>query len=197
MSSDQEKWAENYKQVSENPPEVGTVLTTLSGEPVKLTAELKKGSPPFIFGRALVPDLFGEELGWYLRDADDRSYHGWRAVLLPRARVALIQKLGLGELNSDGSESVILVKSLRLIRYSNSKNSMLCEVHEYCEEPVPADLNMAHPASDETIDTEVREAETVPATEIFDSKGKADPPLGSIETPLTGSKRVTSGINDF
>lgn len=134
MSNEQEQWAAKYKEVSEKPPEIGAILTTFSGDPVKLTAELKVGAPPFIFGRVHVPDLFGEPLGWYLRDANDRSYHGWRTVLLPRARVTLIQKLGLGELNSDGSESVILVKSLRVVRYSNSKQSILCEVHEYCEE---------------------------------------------------------------
>lgn len=151
MSSEQAQWAAKYKEVSENPPKVGVILSTFSKLPVKLTAELKQGAPPFIFARATVPDLFGESLGWYLRDVDDRSYHGWRAVLLPRARSEIIQKIGLGEINADGTESVILVKSLRLIRYSSSGQSMLCEVHAYCDDKVECDETVAKTPPVETV----------------------------------------------
>lgn len=162
MSNEQTQWAAKYKEVSENPPKVGVILSTFSKRPVKLTAELKQGAPPFIFARATVPDLFGESLGWYLRDVDDRSYHGWRAVLLPRARSEIIQKIGLGEINADSTESVILVKSLRLIRYSSSGQSMLCEVHAYCDDKITDDKMEC----DETV------AKTPPDEAVRDHSGK-------------------------
>jgi hypothetical protein len=130
----QAEWAEEYTKITKNPPELGTVLRTLDGTPVRLTAELKKGLSPFIFGRAFVPDLFGEQLGWYLQSADNESYHGWKCVLLPRARGELIKKVGLGEMQENEEESIILVKSLKIIRYSHSGNSILCEVAEYLDE---------------------------------------------------------------
>lgn len=141
MSSASTEWAKSFKDTSENPPVAGAILTTLSGLPVKLTAELKQGQSPFVFARAYTSDIYGCSLGWYLRDSDDKSYHGWRAVLLPRARADLIKTIGLGELQANGVESIIFVKSLRLIRYSHSNNSMLCEIHEYCTpEEIPNEL---------------------------------------------------------
>ena len=168
MSNDKHKWAKDFKETLENSPEVGAILTTLSDKPAKLTAELKEGAPPFVFGRAYVPGLLGEPLGWYLRDADDNSYHGYRCVLLPRARTEIIRKIGLGELNADESESVLLVKSLKVVRYSNSRNSILCEVHEYWaeEEKPPLEEVVEPPAS--MCASEEKENDFIPAIAILD-----------------------------
>lgn len=141
MSDDQAQWAEDFARVSSTPPEPGTILKTLDGSPVKLSVELQEGASPFIFGRAYVPDLFNRELGWYLQGADNNTFRGYKCVLLPRARAELIQKIGLGVQNPDDtSENIILVESLKIIRYSHSKSSILCEVNEYLEEEVDQEI---------------------------------------------------------
>jgi len=127
------EWAADYARISSTQPEVGTILSTFDGSPAKLTIEVKKGASPFIFGRAYVPDLFGEELGWFLQDEENDSHHGFKCVLLPRARTQLIQKTGLGDIVDN--TSYVLVKSLKIIKYSYSGNSILCEVHEYVDAP--------------------------------------------------------------
>lgn len=132
--TDQTQWAEDFSKISKTPPEPGTVLSTMDDLPVKLTVELQKGASPFIFGRAYVSDLFGESIGWFLQGKENDSYHGYKCVLLPRARTDLIQKIGLGDMQDDAEESAIYVKSLKIIRYSHSGSSILCEVHEYLEE---------------------------------------------------------------
>jgi len=126
-------WAADYAKISSTPPGIGTILTTFDGTPARLSIELKKGDPPFIFGRASVPDLFGIKLGWFLQGEGNDQHHGYKCILLPRTRTTLIQRLGLG--NIVDNESFVLVKSLEVIRYSQSKDSILCEVHEYLEEP--------------------------------------------------------------
>ena len=167
MSSDQSKWAANFKETLENPPEIGAILTAYADAPAKLTVELKQGASPFIFARAYVPDLLGVPLGWHIRSADDKSYHGWRSVLLPRARAEVIQKIGLGELNADGTEGALVIKSLKVVRYSNSGASILCEVHEYwpeeCDEAVAKTPPKTVDVVPEVIDEETAEAIDDPA----------------------------------
>lgn len=169
--SDQSKWATQYKETLENPPEIGAILTAFDDVAAKLTAELKEGAPPFIFARAYVPDLLGVALGWHIRAIDDKSYHGWRCVLLARARADVIKKIGLGELNGDGTEGTLKIKSLRVIRYSNSGNSILCEVHEYW--PEEEELQMAVPAEegDEEAARALEEAAVVPEVNVHQHEG--------------------------
>lgn len=125
MHSDEvSKWSAQYNETLENPPEEGAILVTLDGSPVRLTVEIKDGSPPFIYGRMYVPEIVGVKLGWYLQSEGIDTYHGWKCILMPRARGDLTKKVGL-----DGD--TVLVKSLRMIRKSQSGKSYLCEVHEY------------------------------------------------------------------
>lgn len=125
MSSDEaSNWSAQYNETLEKPPEPGAILVTLDGSPVRLTVEIKDGSPPFIYGRMYVPEIVGIKLGWYLQNEKVDTFHGWKCILMPRARGDLIKKIGL-----DGD--MVLVKSLRMIRKSQSGKSYLCEVHEY------------------------------------------------------------------
>ena len=117
-------WSEQYNAVTENPPIDGAILTTINGGLVKLTVAIVDGAAPFIYGRIYVPEIVGVELGWFLQGVDVESYHGWKCILMPRARAELIKEIGL-----DGD--TVLVKSLRLIRKSKSGKSYLCEVKDY------------------------------------------------------------------
>ena len=121
------EWSAEYDALINAPPKEGDILTasTLDAN-VLLMVELKEDSPPFIYGRAYVPEIVGHPLGWFLLDTDSQSYHGWKCILLPRARTELIRKFGL---QNESME----VRSLRVIRVSQSGKSLLCEVHEYCK----------------------------------------------------------------
>ncbi len=125
MSDDKvREWSEQYNEITENPPADGTILQTVDGGPARLTVEIVDGSPPFIYGRIYVPEIVGVKLGWFLQGMDTESYHGWKCILMPRARAELIKKIGL-----DGD--TVTVKSLRLVRTSKSGKSYLCEVKDY------------------------------------------------------------------
>lgn len=122
------EWSEEYDSLINNPPKDGDILTTSTSDAnVLLMVELKEDSPPFIYGRAYVPEIVGHSLGWYLLDSKSQSFHGWKCILLPRARTELIRKFGLQHESME-------VRSLRVIRPSQSGKSLLCEVHEYCKE---------------------------------------------------------------
>lgn len=122
-------WQEEYDAAIQNPPKVGDILVAAEGM-VLLTIELKDGSPPFIFSKVNVSEIVGTTPKWYLQSEHDEYFHGWRCILLPKARGDLAKKFGL-------SQPTMLVKSLRVIHYSQSKKSLLCEVHKYGDENQP------------------------------------------------------------
>lgn len=122
-------WSKDYDDCISNPPSDGDILSTMGEDTdVLLVLELKENHPPFIYGRAFVPEIVGQPLGWYLQDTDSENSHGWKCILLPRARTELIRKYGL-------QSETMRVKSLRVVRPSQSGMSLLCEVHKYCDEP--------------------------------------------------------------
>ncbi len=118
------EWSKKYNEVIKNRPVDGSILVTTDGSLAKLTVEIVDGSAPFIYGRLYVPEIVGIELGWFLQGAEVETYHGWKCILMPRARADLIKKIGL-------SGDTVLVKSLRLVRESQSGKSFLCEVKDY------------------------------------------------------------------
>ena len=122
------EWSKDYDHHINNPPKDGDILTTPSVDSkVALVVELKEDSPPFIFGRAYVPEIVGHPLGWFLQSDTEENFHGWMCIILPRARTELIRKFGL-------QTPVIYVKSLKIVRESRSGRALLCEVHEYGDE---------------------------------------------------------------
>lgn len=117
-------WSEEYDRLIQNPPREGDILKSGDDSPVILLIELKADSPPFVYGRAYVPEIVGAKLGWFLQSAESQGFHGWKCILMPRARTELIQRCGL-------KEEVIEIVSLKVIRHSVSGKSLLCEVHEH------------------------------------------------------------------
>jgi len=126
-----EQWAVEYQQYTDNPPDEGAILECYGGEDARLDLELVEGKPPFLYGRAYVPQIVGMELGWFLQPFDSDSAHGWKCILLPKAREEVLRMLGI-------LEKRLRVKSLKIVRYSRTGASILCEVHEYCD--VPAEV---------------------------------------------------------
>ena len=119
------EWHEEYDAAINNPPKDGDILIAREGLAV-LKIELNTGKPPFIYGKVSVPEIVGVTPKWYLQGESDK-FHGWKCIILPRARAELSKKFGL-------SKEIMLVESLRVIKYSVSKKSLLCEVHRYGDE---------------------------------------------------------------
>jgi hypothetical protein len=118
------EWKDEWQKHTDNPPKPGDILRAYGGGPARLDVELVDGKPPFVYARVYVPCIVGHELGWFLQGIDSDQAHGWKCILLPKAREECLRKLGL-------KEPVISVKSLRVVRASQTGNSLLCEVAEY------------------------------------------------------------------
>jgi len=122
--TDIETWSKEYDELMKNKPSTGDILTTSDGSKAVLTIELLDKSPPFVYGRAYVPEVVGAHLGWFLQGGDSPDVHGWKCILMSRARTELIAKLGM-------SHDTVEVVSLRVVRESQSGKALLCEVCEY------------------------------------------------------------------
>jgi hypothetical protein len=123
MCNDLGDWSVKYQEVVNNPPKEGDILTALEGDAI-LIVEVAKNSPPFLYGKAFVPELPDIEPRWYLQNEGYKSPYGWKCILMPRARTELMQKCGL-------KGAFIKVKSLRVVKPSQTGKSLLCEVYEY------------------------------------------------------------------
>lgn len=124
-------WKQGYQSHLDNPPSEGSILRAYGGSNARLNVEVVEGKPPFVYGRAYVPSIAGAELGWFLQASDSEQGHGWKCILLPKAREECLRRLGV-------EKEFVEVKALRVVRYSQTKNSILCEVAEYAEEAVAA-----------------------------------------------------------
>jgi len=127
--SDVNVWSERYNEVTNNPPKEGDILTTFSGSPAVLTVELNEGTPPFIYGRAYVPEIISDDVRWCLQEENVSSYHGWKCILMPRARTELLRHVKL-----DGE--TVEVQSLKIVRPSQSGKSLLCEIEAFCPKEI-------------------------------------------------------------
>jgi len=168
-------WSQEYDSYISNPPKDGDILEASTPDAgVLLVVELKEDNPPFIYGKAYVPEIVGHPLGWFLQDPSSQNYHGWKCILLPRARTELIRKFGLQ------SEEMV-VKSLRVVRPSQSGKSLLCEVHEY----FPEDASVEEPVTEAVTEAvAVAEAEAVAVAE---AEAVAHEPL-AVEPEVEESK---------
>lgn len=119
-----DEWSDKYQHTLDNAPEAGTILRAPGGEECRLDLELTAGKPPFVYGRAYVPSIAGQELGWFLQPVSCQNAFGLKCILLPKAREDLLRKKGL-------KSPTLSVKALRLVRWSQTKNSVLCEVAEF------------------------------------------------------------------
>ena len=110
-----------FEDAMNNPPTADSILNAFDDKPVRLNIQTEDGKAPFIYGRAYVYELLGEDIGWYVRDAEDDRQIGWKCVLMPQARRDFIAK------------GCPAVKSLKVVRPSESGKALLCEVNEYLE----------------------------------------------------------------
>lgn len=115
-------WRESYQQTLDNPPMEGDTLKTKDGSPIRVHVELKEGQPPFLFARAYVPNIVGEEPGWFVRGMNDEARSGWMAILLPKSRSMLVNREGITK------DVIQFAGELRVVRKSRSGNSLLCEL---------------------------------------------------------------------
>jgi hypothetical protein len=106
-------WERSYQEVLKAPPT--GLLIARDGGPVKINVELVEGKPPFVYGYAYVHNVVGEEPAWYLQGENHVQGHGWKAILLPRAR----------EKHMAHPETLY---SLRVVRVSQSGRSLLMEL---------------------------------------------------------------------
>ncbi len=118
---------EQYQEVVSNPPKAGDILSTINGVPVLLTVQTEDNKPPFVYGRAYVNEILGTSLGWYVRGSDDDKNIGWKCVLMTKARREVVKRCG-----ADLATGFVTVKSLRVVRPSESGRALLCEVAEFC-----------------------------------------------------------------
>jgi hypothetical protein len=117
-------WSERFDELMQDKPKEGDILTASGGGKAVLHIELLDNAPPFVYGKAYVPEVVGAELGWFLHGEEGAATHGWKCILMSRARTELIAKFGL-------KNPTVEVKSLRVIRQAQSGKSLLCEVCEY------------------------------------------------------------------
>ena len=119
-------WSKQYDELMQNPPKAGDILGSMDDSNALLVINTEAGSAPFIYGCAFVPEIVGSKLGWFLQSVDNdvQGFRGFKCILMPRARSELIRRLGL-------SNEIVEVKTLRVIKVSQSGKSLLCEVAEY------------------------------------------------------------------
>ena len=94
------------------------------GRPVRLNIDLKKGSQPFIYAQAYIPDTVGGKLGWFAHSVDIKQPFGWKVVLTPQSRQDVLIRLGMKDL-------IVPVKSLRILSMSRTGGCLIAKVEEY------------------------------------------------------------------
>lgn len=116
------EWRRAYDQVAQNPP-IGKMITAEEG-PIRLEIELNPGQPPFIYSRAYIRNVVGEIPDWFAQGAKQTNSFGWKLVLLNKSRDEVIRKLGV-------SKNVIFVKTIHVMKMSDSRRALLGEVVEW------------------------------------------------------------------
>ena len=120
-----QQWTNEYQNYLDNPPPPGTILRAYGDFDARLDLELHDGKPPFLYGRAYVPCIVGNPLGWFLQPFDSSAAYGWKCILLPKAREDALRRLGV-------KSNRLKVKALKIVRQSATGQALLCEVEEYC-----------------------------------------------------------------
>lgn len=123
-----EKFRENYERTSSVPPEAETILRNVDPtQPIVLTIDLIEGKEPFIYAQAYVPSIVGEEvLGWCARGLNEPN-RGFKCIMMSKARDEVMRR-------NPSLPKQVLVKSIKVVKKAANGKSLLCEVHEWCDE---------------------------------------------------------------
>jgi hypothetical protein len=120
-----EEWRREYDELRKNPPTDGDRIYAYDAQgnrvDTKLTVECVQGKEPFISTRAALPQTVGAYLEWQTQSKENLFRYGWKCILLPKARNALIAEHGL-------AAEEIYVYGIKVVRRSDSGTSFLCEV---------------------------------------------------------------------
>lgn len=119
-----EAWSSTYQEYLNTPPKPGDILRAPGGEYARLDLDMVAGKPPFVYGRAFVPCIVGEAIGWFLQNSETDTAYGFKCILLPKAREECLRRRGT-------SSTRLQVKALKVVRASQTGASLLVEVHEY------------------------------------------------------------------
>lgn len=117
-------WKDEFVSEINNPPTEDTVLKCLASDKrARLDVILENDKEPCVYGRAFVPCVVGQPVGWFLQPEDCTQPHGLKCILLPKARDELFKQQGI--------EDVLYVKSLRIVKWAQSRSSVLCTIEEF------------------------------------------------------------------
>jgi hypothetical protein len=128
-------WKREFDEIQKNPPAPEDVILAedykegpTEQEPhkgrIKLDIDLQVGRPPFIFARIFIPLTVGKRPAWYAQGLNNKVNYGWKAILHQRSRDQVIHKFGV-------TQSFITVKKLRVIRRSETGQSLVVEIEEW------------------------------------------------------------------
>jgi hypothetical protein len=112
------EWQQKYKEVSSSHPKRGDVLYGEGGKKAKLIVELHNGCKPFLFTRAYVSMVVGEEPKWVL--APDKRKTGVVVIVMTNSATKLIAKHGIDAITID-------IDSLRIVKPAKNGKSLLAE----------------------------------------------------------------------
>lgn len=118
-----EEWRAEYKRLLAQPP-VNGFITTIDESPVRIDIECVEGKAPTLLSKVSLPNVVCGPIGWYGQRENDYGYVGWTVVLCPKSRDECLRRF-------DITRAYGLVKSLRIIRMSGSRQSLIAEVAQW------------------------------------------------------------------
>lgn len=111
-------WVEAHRLALNTVPTSGTILRPYNAEYVTVNVEMKAGVAPFLYVNAFVPPEVGAPTEWFVRE----QQAGMKCIFLSRAREQALKRCKPEE---------IKVKALRVVRKSETGQSLLVEVLEW------------------------------------------------------------------
>lgn len=164
-------WHTRYKAVINNKPSPSTILRSMDGKPVRINIELTSGRTPFLYALLYVPTVVESEIGWFARSIEDRSIHGWKAILMPRARDVIINHPDI-----PADRKWVGVEAIKVIRESQCGKSLLVEIQNYGSwlDNFIVEINRASdPTTSEAVDRGTNQQPVVPC-DVPQADGRID-----------------------
>jgi hypothetical protein len=115
------EWRKKFEIAIKTPPKPESVLKAKNGK-AAITLSFEEGKNPFLFARASINDIVGEEPEWFLRNDDKTT--GLKVILMSHSRDEALRRYG-------ALSDVIYVESLKVIRSAPDGRSLLAEVENW------------------------------------------------------------------